>query len=385
MKRKRLWAVILAVALLAGIGLAGCEAGPAPTPTPTQPPSRLTWLHGFYAGSSYGQIHLAQDMDAVSLGWGQLYVTEAGEPYVNSAYTQGNSWVIPQSAHLATDRFDELAIPYNLCVYATAGQSFGETNVLEYAISAGVRQETARALARAAADYSGLTVDFEGLASLSRREDFTAFMALVRQELRADQLLYVAVPPRTWYKGYDYRALGEICDKVILMAHDYQWTRAPEENLGSALTDTPVAPIAAVEEALKQITDPETGVEDLSKVALAIAFASAGVAVDEEGLLLDTRVYAPAPDTLARRLAQADAELGWSEAYASPYVYYHDEDGVRYRVWYEDRQSVAAKVELALQYGVTGLSLWRLGTVPDFDNYDVWPAVHQARWGETGS
>lgn len=377
MKRKRLLALALALGLLAGCGAS--EPASTPTPTPTPAPTQLTWLHAFYAGSSYGQIGLADPMDAVSLGWGRMYVDETGAPYVNTTYENGNTWVVPKSPQLATDYFSQRDIPYNLCVYATAGAAYEDTNVLAYLIARSVRDRTAQALVEAAEGYSGLTLDFEGLAGADSRDDFTEFVALVREKLPEGRLLYVAVQPDEWYKGYDYRALGRLCDKVILMAHDYQWQRAPEGNLGTALTDTPVAPIGRVETALRHVTDPETGVEDLSKVALAVAFASAGVEVDEEGLLLDTTVYTPAPETLAARLAQADAQPGWSEEYASPYVYYHDDDGRRYRVWYEDARSVTAKIELAYQYGVTGLSLWRLGTVPDFAGYDVWSAIRAER------
>ncbi len=369
--RRRGWALALAALLLAGC------AGPG-EPEPTPPPSELTWLHGFYAGSSYSQIHLALEMDAVSLGWGRMYLDGAGAPYVNTTGAEGNTWVVPQSPQLATDALAEAGVAYNLCVYASNTQRYGEEGLVEYLCSPQVRAETARALAEAAADYGGLTLDFEGLADRGRREDFAALVALVREALGEGQALYVAVPPDTWFKGYDYRALGRLCDRVILMAHDYQWTQAPEEALGTLATDTPVAPIGAVEAALRAVTDPETGVEDRGKIALAVAFAAAGVEVDEAGALAGTRVYSPAPETLARRLAQEDAQPGWSQEYASPYVYYHDEEGTRYRVWYEDARSVEAKIRLCLDYGVTGLSLWRLGTIPDFDNYDVWSAVRRA-------
>lgn len=369
----------LAALTLAVILLAGCGTSPAADPTPTQAPTALTWLHGFYASSSYSQIGLTDSMDAVSLGWGRMYVDDNGGPYVNQSSAGGNAWVEPQGAHLATGYFEERGIPYNLCVFATTAHAYGETNVLEYLLQEEVQERAADALVAATQGYSGLTIDFEGLYSVRSRDSFSRFVALVRQKLPGERLLYVAAPPDTWYHGYDYRALGEVCDKVILMAHDYQWQTAPEGNLNTPLTDTPVAPIDAVEDALRGVTDPETGVEDVGKVALAIAFSSAGVEVDEEGNLLSTTVYRPGPGTLAQRLTQDDAEIGWAEGYQSPYVYYHDEEGRRYRVWYEDARSVEAKIQLCYQYGVTGLSLWRLGTVPDYENYDVWQAVLDQR------
>lgn len=375
MKKKRLLALVLLLFLLGGCGFRAVT--PAPTPEPTPAPTALTWLHGFYANSSYSQLSLAGDMDAVSLGWARLRLDEGG-PWVSTTRENGNEWVVPQDPHLATDYLEERAIPYNLCVYASASSKVElagrEVDVLAAALSPEYRGQTVAALVAAAEGYSGLTIDFEGLRE-GQRADFSAFMEELRRALPEGRLLYAAVPPDRWYKGYDYRAIGAVCDKVILMAHDYQWTQAPEANLGTGYTDTPIAPIGQVAEALSSFTDPDTGVGDLSKAAIAVAFSCAGVEVDEEGLLLTTRVYNPGTATLTRRLLQEDAQVGWSEEYQAPYVFYHDEEGRRYRVWYENEASVKAKVELAYQYGVTGLSLWRLGTVPAAEGYDVWSVV----------
>ena len=377
MKKKRAMALILSLFLLAGCVPINRPSEPTPEPTPA--PTALTWLHGFYANSSYSQLALTDHMDAVSLGWARLRLDDRGV-WISTTRENGNEWVIPQGHELVTEYLKERDIPYNLCVYASASgkvelEDGTELAVLAAAISKEYRAHTVAALVAAAEDYQGLTIDFEGLRQ-DAREDFSTFMQDLRAALPGKKLLYAAVPPDRWYQGYDYRSLGEVCDKVILMAHDYQWVRAPEENLGTADTDTPIAPIGQVAEALAHFTDPDTGVQDLSKAAIAVAFSCAGVEVDEDGLLLDTKVYNPGTAILTRRLLQADVEKGWSEEYQAPYVFYHDEEGCRYRVWYEDARSVEAKVELAYQYGVTGLSLWRLGTVPeDGEVYDVWSAV----------
>ena len=52
-------------------------------------------------------------------------------------------------------------------------------------------------------------------------------------------------------------------------------------------------------------------------------------------------------------------------------------------VWYEDARSVAAKSQLARMLGLGGISLWRLGNLPAYDdaglNYQVWEAVTAQR------
>ena len=44
----------------------------------------------------------------------------------------------------------------------------------------------------------------------------------------------------------------------------------------------------------------------------------------------------------------------------APYLRYRA-DGVDHEVWYEDDDSIAAKLELADAYGVGAVELWRLG------------------------
>ena len=168
------------------------------------------------------------------------------------------------------------------------------------------RAQAIDALVAAAGDYAGLTIDFEGLKGDTIKKNYVTFMQELRAALPDSKTLYVCVQPDTWYTGFDYRGLGEVCDKVILMAHDYQWTSIPESYVGTGNTDSPVTPIASVYEALRDITDPDAGVQDVSKITLAISFGTAGFHIDKDGKLLDTTIYHPGASTLAARLAQPD-------------------------------------------------------------------------------
>lgn len=237
------------------------------------------------------------------------------------------------------------------------------------------RAQAVAALTAASADYAGLTIDFEGLKGDTIKLNYVTFLKELDAVLPQGKTLYVCVQPDTWYTGFDYRGIGEAADKVILMAHDYQWTSVPDSYAGTTNTDSPVTPFASVYEALRDLTDPATGVADRSKLALQISFGSAGFHVDGEDRLLETTIYHPAPSTLALRLAQPDTQVVYSEEFRNPCALYTTEDGSRYKVWYENEQSVLDKVALARMFGITGVSLWRIGNIPADGAYDVWSAL----------
>lgn len=331
--------------------------------------SSTAWLHGFYAFSSYPQLSYTAQMDAVSVGWARLEIDEGGAPLVNSTTENGNDWARPEQYELTTDFLEEHSIPYNLNVFGSAVTFAAITD-------AAAQGEAVAQLAAAARPYAGLTMDIEGLRE-EHREAYSAFIASLRAALPAEQTLYVCVQPDTWFGGFDYRALGESCDKVILMAHDYQWASIPDYYLGTDKTYCPVTPIDQIYTALRHITDPLTGVQDRSKLALAISFNTTGFHVDEGGLLLDQTFYHPATATIAQRLRQADSQRIWDDQSRNPNLYY-TADGEHYRLWYEDAQSVQEKLTLARMFGIQGVSVWRLGMIPDYSDipdYDVWSVL----------
>ena len=346
--------------------------------------SKVDFLAGFYAFASYSQIALTGDMDTVCLGWARMEWSEGVGPVLNSSKTNGNDWVKPVDSSIATSYFQGNGTPYNLNIYADTKQTVAlpdgsATSVLEKVLPDTVaRSQAVAAIAAASTDYAGIVIDFEGLRTELLKDDFVTFLADLRAALPSDKRLYVCVPPDDWYKGYDYRAIGEVCDKVILMAHDYQWTSVPEGYVGAKTPDSPVTPFPDIYRALASITNTKTGVQDKSKIVLQISFASAGFEVDANGLLAATTMYHPSPDTIARRLGQRDTVVTYDTSARNPAATYTTEDGMKILLWYEDARSVADKITLARMMGITGVSVWRLGNVPTYSglpNYDAWSAI----------
>ncbi|MCX7749565.1 MAG: LysM peptidoglycan-binding domain-containing protein [Clostridia bacterium] len=65
---------------------------------------------------------------------------------------------------------------------------------------------------------------------------------------------------------------------------------------------------------------------------------------------------------MATQLADKyNSTIIFDERTKTPMFTYTDEQGDRHEVWYENSQSIRAKIDLAEELGISGLALWRLG------------------------
>ncbi len=334
--------------------------------------SKPSWTHGFYAISSYSQIDLAKTLDAVTLGWSRMTYAD-GKALLNTTGRDGNEYRIPDGWEGAVRELLDAGVKLHLGVY------MDDTGGVLSALLGDAAQwpSAVEQMADTAASLgvSGVTLDFEGLFAKSR-DGFTAFVETLDAALEARGMtLYVTVMPTTadgtYFDGYDYRAVGEAADKVILMAHDYAPLTMPESLLGSEFyKNAALTPLPSVYRSLRAVCDPKTGVLDLSKVALNLSMDAMAWVTDGAGRLADTRPVYPAISTVYRRLTQG-AKMGWSETLKNPYLTYATEDGQNIFLWYEDERSAEAKLDLMRLLGITSVSVWRLGNVPDWPDEGI--------------
>lgn len=332
------------------------------------------FVHGFYAISSYSQLGLAGDMDAVSAGWSRM--TWDGETAtLRTTSADGNEYAIPSGYEEVTDHLSGRNIPLHLSVFMD-----GEDLKSLLASDTGRAQAVAQIVDEVTVDYraigenpySGVTIDFEGLRS-GQREDFSAFLTELDGALEdLDKDLYVCVSPilaegyDASYSGYDYAAIGDLADKLILMAYDYD-AREMGDFVGTTYHRTAAtAPVDQVYLGLKILTDRV----DADKVLLGISAKATAWQIDGEGNLASGTPVYPTAETVASRLAQPDTVTGWSDTYQQSYAIYTTEDGGRYFLWYQDDASIQAELRCAKALGVTGVSLWRLGSLPTAESWN---------------
>ena len=358
--------------------------------------SKTDWVHGFYAISSYSQKELTENMDAVSAGWSRMSFSADRGAYLNTTSANSNEYNIPAGYEDIVSYWKENGTKTHLSVYmdtsAKTETAAGNIDICSAilldgvqrtkAVGAIVNELTVKYDTIGYNPYSGVTIDFEGMKGSALKEGFNAFLTELSAALKPlDKTLYVTVQPPSsdgsYYDAYDFRTIGQLADKVILMAHDYNGTTMPDHLMGSEYyRNTPVTPFASVYYALKTITDENTGVQDPSKIALAISFSSVGWEL-EAGKLVSTESVRPATATIYTRLA-GGAVMGYSDVYRNPYITYTTEEGKDIFLWYEDERSVKDKIELARLFDIKGVSIWRLGIIPDHSDAGLYYNVMES-------
>lgn len=216
------------------------------------------------------------------------------------------------------------------------------------------------------AGFDGLDIDYENLLA-GDRDRFSAFVAELGASLRAaGRILSVTVHPKTSEPGawsgpqaQDYAAIGAAADRVRVMAYDYHWATSTAGAIAPVWWVDQVAAFAASKIAP-------------SKLELGMPlYGYDWVGSNGEGVTWSTATS---------RMQAAGAPRRWSSTDGAPWFTY-ESNGASHQVWYEDADSVAAKLPIVNRYGLAGAAFWRLGG----EDPAVWNRVRAALGGDTSA
>lgn len=201
-------------------------------------------------------------------------------------------------------------------------------------------------------NYYGVDVDFEYIYP-ENREDYNNFLR--KLNVRLDPLGYALITslaPKIsgdqqglLYEAHDYPVHGEIADHVILMTYEWGYTFGPP---------MAVAPINEVEKVLKY------AVTAIPRDKILMGIPNYGynwVLPYQAGTRASTISNTGAVDLVAA----VGTIIQYDETSQSPFYYYYDEMGRRHVVWFEDARSIDAKLKLANEYDLEGVSYWTIG------------------------
>jgi spore germination protein YaaH len=212
------------------------------------------------------------------------------------------------------------------------------------------------ALVRAAREgrWDGVDIDYEELPPTTGLP-FIHFLTALRDDLHADhRSLSVAVPARAGDDdpgtlAYSYQAVGRVADEVRVMTYDHAWS-------GSAAG--PIAPPDWVREVVRY------AVARMPRDKMMLGLGTYGY--DWVGTT-GADIGAVEAEALARRVGAAPR---WDVAGGGVTFSYVAPNG-QHTVWFEDARSLVAKRQIALDAGLRGIAIWRLGG----EDPAVWSAV----------
>jgi spore germination protein YaaH len=205
--------------------------------------------------------------------------------------------------------------------------------------------------------YKGVNIDLEGV-FYSDRSYLRTFMSELYSTLHS-QGFYVtmAVPAKTsdsltnpWSGAYDYAALANYSDQIVLMTYDEHYPGG---------TPGPIASIGWVESVIKY------AITVIPKEKLLLGTSAYGYDWSSTG----TKAYSISG--IYNLATNYNSTILWDSISQSPYFTYIDSSGINHIVWFENSASLAYKLNLVNSYNLSGIGIWRLG----LENADYWTTI----------
>ena len=199
--------------------------------------------------------------------------------------------------------------------------------------------------------YVGLDIDFEFVAAA----DKDAFISFVRNanERLAPHGFFVNtdLAPKTsasqaglLYEAHDYKALGEVSDRLLLMTYEWGYTFGPP---------MAVAPINKVREVV------EYAVSEIPVSKVSLGIPNYGYDWPLPFIRGETAARSLGNEEAVRIAVANRVEIAYDTLSASPYFYY-TLDETQHVVWFEDVRSILAKFNLLDEFELSGVGYWNI-------------------------
>jgi spore germination protein YaaH len=223
-------------------------------------------------------------------------------------------------------------------------------------------------------DLDGVNVDIENLTE-TEKDSYTDFVRLLREKLPSGKTISIAVASNPsgaitgWNASYDYAALAQYCDYLMLMAYDESYQGGPAG---------PVAGYSFVESSIKAALEQVPA----SKLVLGIAFYGR---LWKQGS--DYGGYGISNTTVESLIAKYRGTITYDSAAQSPKatITILDSDvkpqvsgktleAGKYDIWFENEASIKSKLALVEKYDLKGTGSWSLGQElqSTWDYYSLW-------------
>ena len=200
--------------------------------------------------------------------------------------------------------------------------------------------------------YYGLDVDFEYILP-EDRDKYVSFIKNLTDRLNAEGFkVLTALATKTsstqeglLYEAHDYKKLGDVSNKVLLMTYEWGYTYGP-----------PMA--VAPADKVKEVLDYAVTEIDPSKIYMGIPNYGYDFTLPyEKGKSKADSVSNVEAVDLAKKVK---GEIQFDDISKAPYYIYYDSNGKQHRVWFEDARSIMDKLDLYSDYDFSGVGYWNI-------------------------
>ncbi|MBE7011585.1 MAG: LysM peptidoglycan-binding domain-containing protein [Ruminococcaceae bacterium] len=200
--------------------------------------------------------------------------------------------------------------------------------------------------------YGGLDIDFEFL-SIEDNLKYPALIQKFRDRLNPlGKIVITALAPKTsaeqkglLYEGHRYKEIGEASDAVFLMTYEWGYTYGPP---------LAVAPIEPVRKVI------EYALTEIPREKIIMGLPNYGYNWTLPYVSGESRADSISNVEAVETARRYGAEILFDEYAMAPYFNYRDENGNEHEVWFEDAESIEAKLRLINEYGLRGGGYWNL-------------------------
>ncbi len=199
-------------------------------------------------------------------------------------------------------------------------------------------------------DYDGVDLDYESIHT-KHKDSFITYLKLLSEQLhKKGKILSVTVFTQWENAKYldhietrvvqDYATISQLADEVRIMAYDYT---SPQSK-----TAGPIGPITWIRDTL------EYALKYFSKEKIVL-----GVHLYSYEWQ-DSKVSALTNTTVANMLNKGIARE-YKEDIAEGYATYGCSNGLKCEMYYQTKEGIKQRREIAKEFGIKGISYWRLG------------------------
>ncbi|MBE5738754.1 MAG: LysM peptidoglycan-binding domain-containing protein [Clostridiales bacterium] len=200
-------------------------------------------------------------------------------------------------------------------------------------------------------NYYGINIDFEYIYP-EDRDAYNQFLRNLKSKMNSintSLTLLVAVAPKyrdnqqgILYEAHNYKAIGEIADRVIIMTYEWGYM------YGEPMAVSPKKEMASVlRYAVTKIPS--------QKILMGLPnYAYDWTLPFKNG----DSARAISNNTALSLALSTGASIRYDSASDTPYFEYIDTSGKPHIVWFDDAKSIDAKLKLVTEFNLAGISIW---------------------------